>query len=280
MFIICIMTEEQIYHPQVICLYYLVCLVAIVVLPHPVFLLCTFVMLLVGRVLREGTKKVLKSLLGYIPLLVLVTVINPLVNHRGPTTLFFIGDMRITLESTLYGFQMGLMVITCICLFVEFSREMTSDRVMMVCGKRFPSLALVLSMMLRLVPIVSRDARELYKLHGTGVRPLGALLSMTMEDGVIRSISMTDRGYNISENVKRTSFYSKPYKKRDIILAIVAVLFLIGVIVASISGFIYARYFPSLMIKIPPVWSVIIWCMYYVFSTHYSHEYHRSDTDT
>ena len=107
------------FHPLSVFIYYICAFFLLMLFPHPLLLSIAFFILCVGAFLEDGFKNALKSILGNLILAAFCIIINPLVNHRGPTTLFMLGSMRITLEATLYGLNMALVLVTCIRLFLS-----------------------------------------------------------------------------------------------------------------------------------------------------------------
>ena len=88
----------------------------------------------------------------YLPLLLLVTITNPLFSHNGVTPLFFLNGRAVTLEAIVYGAGLGVtlwaVLLWCRC----WSRIMTSENVLYLFGRAIPKLSLVLSMALRYDP--------------------------------------------------------------------------------------------------------------------------------
>ena len=74
----------------------------------------------------------------------LTTIINPLVNHKGETFLFYLNDNIVTLESVIYGVVLGMQVSCLILAFKLMSDNMTSDKIISVTSYIAPPLALVL----------------------------------------------------------------------------------------------------------------------------------------
>ena len=99
---------------------------------------------------------------------ILCLVINPLLNHRGVTLLFYLGEWRITREAVLYGMHMATVLVASLLLFSCFSHHMTAEKIMTLFGKRLPSFALLFSMTLRFVPRAGRDFR---RMRSNGVCP-------------------------------------------------------------------------------------------------------------
>ena len=111
----------------------------------------------------NGIKAVKFSVLGVLPMLVITSLINPLFNHRGATILFYLKNGNpITLESLLYGAAAGVMFVTVICWFACFNKIMTSDKFIYIFGRVIPSMSLILSMVLRLVPRLKEQYRVIY----------------------------------------------------------------------------------------------------------------------
>ena len=78
---------------------------------------------------------------------------NPLFNHEGATILgYWPSGNPLTLESVLYGGGTALMLLAALGWFSCLNRVMTADKWMCLVGRALPTLSLLLSMTLRLVP--------------------------------------------------------------------------------------------------------------------------------
>ena len=62
-------------------------------------------------------------------------VVNPLLNHRGMTVLFYLNENAVTKEAVLYGCYMAVVLLGTIFLFSDFSHVMTSEKIMTMSGK-------------------------------------------------------------------------------------------------------------------------------------------------
>ena len=85
---------------------------------------------------------------------------------------------------------MAVVLLGTIFLFSDFSHVMTSEKIMTMSGKRFPSFSLLFSMILRMVPKAKKDFSQMISLHGNRPHVWSALLGKTMEDPVERSMAM------------------------------------------------------------------------------------------
>lgn len=90
-----------------------------------------------------------------------VLLLNPLLNHRGRTVLFYIFDNPVTLESFLYGFTAAVSIMTVFLIFMVYNRVITPDKFMYLFSKRLPRTSLLIMMCLRFIPSLQRQYREL-----------------------------------------------------------------------------------------------------------------------
>ena len=153
-------------HPLVILSYYIIALMTLLVVGDPWLFVITAGLMFFVRFLQIGGHQSLRSLMYSIGAIVLCLLINPLLNHRGVTLLITIGDMRITKEAVCYGGHMALLLVTSLFLFSCFSYYMTAEKIMALMGKRCPSFSMLFTMILRVVPKVRKDIREITELHG------------------------------------------------------------------------------------------------------------------
>ena len=114
-------------HPVVLFVYYVMTLVLLIVAGHP--LLYGLLLLLMGIdvSLNRGFLKMLKSFVGSLTVVALCVVVNPLLNHRGMTVLFYLNENAVTKEAVLYGCYMAVVLLGTIFLFSDFSHVMTSE---------------------------------------------------------------------------------------------------------------------------------------------------------
>lgn len=200
-------------HPFIILAYYVVTLVLVIWEGHPFLFLLLFVMMYANSGLIYGAGRTIRNLFYSLGAVVLCVVINPLLNHRGVTTLVMLGDLRITKEATLYGFYMALVLLGTLFLFSCFRHYMTSEKIMTLTGNRFPSFSLLFSMILRIVPKIQKDYQEMAALHDNRPRVWSALVGRWMEDSVERSMAMKQKQYGTGP---RTSYYRRRFVWQDV----------------------------------------------------------------
>ena len=89
-------------HPAVNFLFFVGAIGMSVMIQHPAYLLAGLMTGAIYYLLLNG-KRGLKTTLGLLPVFIILTVINPLLNTLGTTPLFYLGSRPYTLEALLYG---------------------------------------------------------------------------------------------------------------------------------------------------------------------------------
>lgn len=211
---------------------------------HPVFLGVSFVAALAYsvRLRGRGTLRLMRYLL---PTLLVVVFLGAAFNHYGVTTLFVLPNgNRVTLEAIVHSFATGGMVLTVFLWFTCYDAVVTSDKFLHVFGRVFPTGALLISMTLRFIPLLTRRMHKIFEgqkgigYSGSKLRnalhALSILVTWSLENAVDVSDSMKSRGYGLRG---RTSYTRFLWTRRDILLcaAILAldVLTVAGVIVGQ-----------------------------------------------
>jgi energy-coupling factor transport system permease protein len=138
---------------------------------------------------------------------------------------------------------------------------MTSDKFIYIFGRLMPSMSLVLTMILRLVPDYQRKISQIRGARrsigkgadtGTfmekaedGMTIISALTTWALEGGIVTADSMRSRGYGSG---KRTSFSVYSFGIRDKVL--LAALLALGalIVVAALNGGMQAQFVPHLEI--------------------------------
>ena len=102
-------------------------------------------------------KHAAKQIIWYVPIIVLMTVINPFFSASGSTVLYSFGHTQLYAESFAYGATSGLVLVSTLswleCLFVVMSPLELLQR----SSVQFPGLQLVLSLSVQLMPQLLSD---------------------------------------------------------------------------------------------------------------------------
>lgn len=215
-------------HPAVNFIYFAAVITAMVVFQHPVFLLITFSCGFIYSVKRNHRKALIFNI-ALLPLAAIFALYYSSYTHFGVTVLQknFIGN-RITLESLVYGFVLGLsgagICIWFSCIYSVFS----TDKVVYLFGKLSPRLSLFLAILLRMVPRIKKEAKRINTAQqgigrGAGqghflrrirncIRIFSILVTWTTESLTSASESMRSRGSTLRG---RTAFSIYRFDNRD-----------------------------------------------------------------
>lgn len=226
---------------------------------NPAFLAATVVFSGLYYAVLAGRRS-LRMLAGMAVLFTVVALVNPLLNTRGDVVLFTYFDRPYTLEALTFGVQTAALLVGMLLWFSCCNIVMTSDKFTYLFGRMAPSVTLVFTMVLHLVPTYRRKIDELAAARsGIGRSPaigmlskriegasaiLSALTSWALEGGVSTADSMRSRGFG---QARRTAYARYRFTARDgALLACMALLAAISV--AAIAGGFASADFASLAI--------------------------------
>jgi energy-coupling factor transport system permease protein len=244
-------------HPSVSMSYFVAVLGFTIACMHPVTVLLSLAGAALFNLRLRGGKTFLSTLRFVLPMFLLIVLANSLFNHRGVTMLCLLFDQWITLEAIVYGGVSACSLSAVILWFGCYQEVMTSDKFLYLFGKAAPSTALLITMTLRFVPQLQKNAQEIraaqMMLQEQGIRPfqklgvamrnLSVLLTMSMENAVETADSMKARGYG---ERRRTTFHLFRFDGRDArtmgLILILSVVCLAG----RIYGHGYMEYYPTM----------------------------------
>lgn len=252
--------EFKRYHPIVNFIYFLFVIGFSMFFMHPVCLGISVACAFTYSILLKGTNAIKQNLVYILPIVIVTALVNPAFNHAGVTILTYLPDGNpLTLESIIYGGAAGIMLAGVICWFTCYNEVMTSDKFIYLFGRIIPSLSLVLSMILRFVPMIIQQIKAIastQKMLGNDVSSggilkrckaalsiLSATISWALENSVDTSDSMKARGYGLPG---RTAFSIFNFTTRDLSALILILSLGIFIIAGYISGAISFSYFPQL----------------------------------
>ncbi|MBO5065702.1 MAG: energy-coupling factor transporter transmembrane protein EcfT [Clostridia bacterium] len=264
------------YHPFINLIYFAFTISFSLVLTHPLAQGISLVCAVIYAVSINGKKSVIFLLKYCLPMVLLTAFINPAFNHEGATTLlYFPNGNPLTLESILYGFSAGVMIITTLMWFSSFNSVMTTDKFIYLFGKVIPALSLVLSMSLRFVPkfksqmqtvteaqrSIGRDVSNgsLLQRTKTAIHIFSIMITWSLENAIETADSMKSRGYGLKG---RTAFSIYRFEERDkytLIWLSFCGLFIIAGTLLNAFGF---RYFPDIRYAAFDMTTIPFYCVY------------------
>ena len=114
-------------HPAVNFLFFVGAIGLTVVIQHPAFLLAGILTGGIYYLLLNG-KKGWKTILSLLPMFIILTAINPLLNTLGATPLFYLWGRPYTLEALFYGGALASMFVIMMLWFGCYNKVLTSDK--------------------------------------------------------------------------------------------------------------------------------------------------------
>ena len=266
-------------HPAVNFLFFVGAIGLTVVIQHPAFLLAGILTGGIYYLLLNG-KKGWKTILSLLPMFIILTAINPLLNTLGATPLFYLWGRPYTLEALFYGGALASVFVIMMLWFGCYNKVLTSDKFTSLFGSLIPSISLLLVMILRMIPNFIRktqgiigarksigkgagEAATTKEKLSDGMTVLGALTGWALEGSVITGDSMRARGYGCA---KRTSFMIYRMKAHDWILVVIMTALLALTITALCLGQSAAAFVPDIEIA-PPSWGLAAYTGYLLIPT-------------
>lgn len=207
---------------------------------------------------------------GLVGVFLLLSLVNPLVNHSGKTVLFTYFGKKYTLEALYYGMALGAIMVVMLLWFGCYSAVLTSDKFTALFGNVIPALSLLLVMVLQMIPALTRKAHQILlarRAIGKGISQTGklpdkikdgatvlsALTDWALEGSLVTADSMRSRGYGTG---KHTHFQLYRMTRRDwVLLALI-----LGLEAAVImAGGTSTSFTPRLKIS-PLSWGFPLYC--------------------
>ena len=252
------MNEFKTFHPFVNFAYFAAVIGFSVFLTDPFCLAASFVCAFAYSAILGGKKRLLANTAYLSALMIITTLVNFLLSHRGATILKYLPSGNpLTLESLAYGAASSVMFAAIICCFQCFGDVMTSDKFMYLFGRITPSLSLVLSMTLRFVSKFKMQAKSIalsQKSLNNGeknvvqrgknaIAALSALVTWALENAVDTSESMKSRGYGLDG---RTTYSPFEFDRRDGAALLFITASSVYTLAGILGGVLKMSYFPHI----------------------------------
>lgn len=263
------------FHPIVNLAFFIAVIAFTMFLMNPVCLGISLCCALANAIYLNGAKTLRFGVRIVLPTIILVSVINPIVNHQGVTILEYLPwNNPLTLESILYGIASSVMVSAVVFWFSSVNTVMTSDKFIYLFGRIIPSLSLVLSMAMRFVPRFLMEFRQIRDVQKQlsdnkhsgffsslrqAARELSTMLSYALENSIETADSMKARGYGLKG---RTAYAKYRFYKQDAICFSGLMILMVMLLILSVSGAVRFRYFPSLKGDLFTVNAILFYVLY------------------
>ncbi len=245
-------------HPFVLFLYFLSVLIITMFSANPILMIIALLGGVLFFVKTEKKLSFLKDFGFYLVMLLLVALTNPLFSHKGVTVLFFLNNNPVTLESFLYGLNLGVTLVAVIFWFKSFNIVMTSEKLLFLMGRISPKIALIISSALRFIPTLKKQYKKIKesqtslgrfsndswfdKIKGN-LQIFSALISWSFENAIDTGASMKARGYELKGKSRYSLFR---FKKSDLTVLIGVLTLDVLLVVAFVMGKNDFSFYPAL----------------------------------
>ena len=152
-------------HPGVYLLYYFIMVLLAFILSDPYFVL-SFLALILVLISLQGVSSELKNIMKFfIPLSILIIILNPLLNRTGAHRIYILPNFFVTYEAIAYGVLMSLALLIVILIFSSYNRSVSYQEMLYIFSKKLPIISMIIVMALRFIPLINSRAIEVQKLN-------------------------------------------------------------------------------------------------------------------
>lgn len=218
------------YHVLTVTLIFMAMLIIVFSNDNPVILASIYIFI-IGMII--SSKEIEKFRLGFmyfIPVAILIVVINMFFVSAGSTTLFYLFHKRFTLEAIIYAVVMAFKLLAAIYLFMILEIMIDSDRAVSYFSSVMPKSTLMLMISFKLVPTMKerfKNLKEIYEIRGVVFNKKKSkektesyvpVLSILLEDSMEGSFDIGEaayvRGFLSGKRsvYERQKFYSRDFK--------------------------------------------------------------------
>ena len=237
------------YHPSVGFTYLVVVIAFAMAAFHPVYIGCSLAGALCCSLIVRGLRSTAKTTMLVLPLVACIALANLLLSPMGSTVVFSIGTHAFYLEAAFFGTCMGCLFAAMMLWFASYAAIMDSEATATLMGTALPTVSLMVSQVMGLVPQYLRRGRAISlsqkatsvanptgRIAGTrrSLRSINVLISWSMEDGLVRADCMRARGYGC--RTIRSRYRKQRFAWRDgVALGLVALLAVVNAGLAAVA---------------------------------------------
>lgn len=225
-------------HPAVGFFYIAAVLVITMITMNPYLLAISCITSIIVMGYLKGLSELRKNIVPDISVIIFTVGIQPVFSGSGKTVLYYVNDRAVYLEGYIYGLVIAMLLITVFNWCTVMRILMDSEKWMYLIGRLSPTLAMMITMILRFIPLMrqryrvihegqvgmgrynnlySKKKNVLYAFMGFiekirhRIKEISILISWSLENSIETSDSMESRGYGLKG---RTSYHRYILKKQ------------------------------------------------------------------
>ena len=247
------------YHPAVNFIFFCAVIGFAIFIMHPVFLAVALAASFVYAAVLMGKGMVKFFLLGMIPVIAVVTVVNMLTNPRGDTVLFYTKYSQITMEATVYGLMTGILLASVMMWFICFGKVMTGDKLMYIFGRMIPAASMIFTMVMRFIPAYRKQIAKISEAQKGmgksltdgkaadrarhGMKIVSIMFTWALENSIETADSMRARGDGAKN---RSTFSLYRFDRRDAVALACVVSMSVAVLTGLATGLGSMEFYPHI----------------------------------
>lgn len=254
-------------HPAVVVTYFAGVVVLTAFAMEPVLVGLSLAGALLCSLVCLGPRETARQLRWQLPAIALVCLANPLYSHSGATVVATLGPVVIRAEALAFGLAMGALLVATVTWLACAASAQGFDRMLGLGGGVFPTVSLMVSMALQLVPQLLDRARQVRAVEAActaaggpapdvpddgsragrlahGARLSGVLMAWSMEESVGRADAMRARGWRAG--APRTCYRRERFGTADALAETAVALLLSLSALAAWSACGAWRFYPTM----------------------------------
>ncbi len=200
-----------------------------------------------------------RSVIGYLLCWALIAAVNPLFSTGGATPLVFVAGRPYTREALLYGVHLGAMLLAVLLWFRCERLLIPEEHRFFLFGRFAPKLALLISSVLRFVPLLKRratamrDAQTAVGVYGdpdwihragSNMTTMSALTTWSLEHAVDTGAAMKARGYGLPG---RTTYRTYRFTGTDAAWLSAILVLTASAVLALARGGLGVSFYPNIV---------------------------------
>lgn len=230
-------------------------------LNNPIYIALLIIWVLILSYLDGCIKEVFGITKYLLVAALFIIAANPLFNHNGSTVILYVRSIRlyVTFEAVMYGAVMALRLYGITLVLGLSNMVLHPDRTFSFFSKFMGNSALLMSMTLRLFPLILNSCRAIVdaeRMRGSSIKDKGFLKRMRNQGNVVNILfmgcledagdmaeSMYSRGYGSG---KRSTYFKETISGVDAAFIALFVIGLVLFIIMQAEGYNAMNYYPQM----------------------------------
>lgn len=150
-------------HPAVGFFYIAAVLVITMITMNPYLLAISCITSIIVMGYLKGLSELRKNIVPDISVIIFTVGIQPVFSGSGKTVLYYVNDRAVYLEGYIYGLVIALLLITVFNWCTVMRILMDSEKWMYLIGRLSPTLAMMITMILRFIPLMRQRYRVIHE---------------------------------------------------------------------------------------------------------------------